>query len=85
MNNSVKSVVKLSTTRTEVTKLLVHAKSDVAARDRCGECARRARVRCCAAKPHALPCSDGKTPLKMAVDENESDVAAFLRSAGAPE
>ena len=70
---------------TEVAKLLVHAKSDVAARTRCGECARRARARCCAAKPHALPCSDGDTPLKIAIKYNKSDVVAFLRSAGAPE
>jgi hypothetical protein len=34
--------------RTEVAKLLVLAKSDVAVRDRCGDCARRARVSCCA-------------------------------------
>jgi hypothetical protein len=36
-------------------------------------------------QPHALPCSNGRTPLKLAIDENKSDVAAFLRSAGAPE
>jgi ankyrin repeat protein len=69
----------------EVTKLLVHAKSDIAARDWCGEFARRARVRCCAAKPHALPCSYGRSPLIIAIDHTKSDVVAFLRSAGALE
>jgi ankyrin repeat protein len=29
--------------------------------------------------------SDGRTPLKIAIDRNKSHVAAFLRSAGAPE
>jgi hypothetical protein len=66
---------------TEVAKLLVHAKSDVAARDGCGECACRARVRCCATKPHALPCRNGDTPLKCANRYGRSYVVAFLRSA----
>jgi hypothetical protein len=33
---------------------------------------------------HAPPCSQGKTPLKVAIDCNNPDVVAFLRSDGAP-
>jgi hypothetical protein len=41
---------------------------------------------CAAVVPtHVLRCSFGDTPLKMAIDKNKSDVAAFLRSFGAPE
>ena len=49
---------------TEVAKLLVHAKSDVAARDRCDECARRARVRCCALNLTRCPAVAAKLPSK---------------------
>jgi hypothetical protein len=34
---------------------------------------------------HSLRCSDGKTALKNAIDENKADVAAYLRSIGAPQ
>ena len=34
---------------------------------------------------HAPSCSRGNTPLKRAIDCNEPDVIAFLRSVGAPE
>jgi hypothetical protein len=34
---------------------------------------------------HSLPCSDGKTALKYAIDYNKADVAAYLRSIGAPQ
>jgi hypothetical protein len=66
----------------EVAKLLVHAKSDVASRTRFGECARRALLLC---QPHARRCSDGSTPLTISIDNYRFDVAAFLRSVGAPE
>jgi hypothetical protein len=34
---------------------------------------------------HSLPCSDGETALKNAIDQNKADVAAYLRSIGAPQ
>ena len=34
---------------------------------------------------HSLRCSNGKTALKYAIDNNEADVVAYLRSIGAPE
>jgi hypothetical protein len=34
---------------------------------------------------HYLPCSDGETALQAAIDFNKADVAAYLRSIGAPE
>ncbi len=34
---------------------------------------------------HSLRCSDGKTALKYAIEENKADVVAYLRSIGAPE
>jgi hypothetical protein len=34
---------------------------------------------------HAPLCSKGTTPLKRAIDENNPDAIAFLRSVGAPE
>jgi hypothetical protein len=34
---------------------------------------------------HYLPCSWGNTALKYAIDFNKADVAAYLRSIGAPE
>ena len=34
---------------------------------------------------HAPSCSGGKTALKFAMERNEADVIAFLRSVGAPE
>jgi hypothetical protein len=34
---------------------------------------------------HYLPCSDGETALKFAIDNNKADVIAYLRSIGAPE
>jgi hypothetical protein len=33
---------------------------------------------------HSLPCSGGKTALKCAIDQNEADAVAYLRSIGAP-
>ena len=47
----------------------------------CSPCVRG--LLCC--QSHALRCSGGDTPLKRAIDNDNSDVAAFLRSAGAPE
>ncbi len=32
---------------------------------------------------HPPTCSDGMTPLKLAIDENKPDVVALLRSVGA--
>ena len=32
---------------------------------------------------HPPACSDGSTPLKLAIDENKPDVVALLRSVGA--
>ena len=34
---------------------------------------------------HPPSCSDGKTPLQLAIDENHDDVVALLRSVGAQE
>jgi ankyrin repeat protein len=34
---------------------------------------------------HYLPCSFGYTALKLAIHNNNDDVAAYLRSIGAPE
>jgi hypothetical protein len=34
---------------------------------------------------HYLPCSKDKTALKLAIECNEADVVAYLRSIGAPE
>ena len=34
---------------------------------------------------HAPSCSGGKTALKWAMNMNQADVIAFLRSVGAPE
>jgi hypothetical protein len=34
---------------------------------------------------HYLPCSDGKTALTLAIDNNKASVVAYLRSIGAPE
>jgi hypothetical protein len=34
---------------------------------------------------HSLRCSSGKTALKYAIELNKADVAAYLRSIGAPE
>jgi hypothetical protein len=34
---------------------------------------------------HYLPCSNDHTALKLAIDGNKADVAAYLRSIGAPE
>jgi hypothetical protein len=34
---------------------------------------------------HAPPCSRSDTALKYAIEWNQPDVAAFLRSVGAPE
>ena len=34
---------------------------------------------------HALRCRDGDTPLQWAINNNASDVAAYLRSVGAPQ
>jgi hypothetical protein len=42
------------------------------------------RLSCCS-QINALPCSGGNTPLKRAIYFNYPDVAAFLRSVGAPE
>jgi hypothetical protein len=47
----------------------------------CPPCARA--LLCC--QPHMLRCRDGRTPLKLAIDANHTDVAAFLRSVGTPE
>ena len=38
-------------------------------------------MRCCAAKPHALPCRNGDTPLTVANRYGRTYVSAFLRSA----
>jgi hypothetical protein len=35
--------------------------------------------------PHSLRFSGGETALKLAIDYNQSDVAAYLRSIGARE
>ena len=67
----------------EICRLLVSSKADLAARDRCGRCQRCSRFSL--NQSHPLACSSGKTALKWAMDQNKSDVVAFLRGIGAPE
>jgi ankyrin repeat protein len=69
--------------RLEVCKLLVSSKADLAARARCGRCQRCSRFSL--NQSHPLACSDGWTALKYAMDNNKSDVVAFLRGIGAPQ
>ena len=65
----------------KVCKLLVRSKADVAATDEY-----RSLQRALSSRPtHSLPCSQGHTPLWAAIDENNSEVADYLRSIGAPE
>jgi ankyrin repeat protein len=69
--------------RLDSCRLLVVARADLSLRNRC--CSRlRARSLCCRT-PHTQRCSNGKTALKLAIQENKADVVAFLRSVGAPE
>ncbi len=67
----------------EVCKLLVSSKADLAARHRCGRCQRCSRFSL--NQSHPLACSSGWTALKCAMQQNKSDVVAFLRSIGAPQ
>jgi ankyrin repeat protein len=67
----------------EVCKLLVSSKADLAARNRCGRCQRCSRFSL--NQSHPLACSSGDTALKWAMDNNKSDVVAFLRGIGAPQ
>ena len=64
----------------DVCRLLVDHKADVAARNRY----RNPRAPF-SSRSHALRCSSGRTALKCAIDNNEADVVAYLRSIGAPE
>jgi ankyrin repeat protein len=64
-------------------RLLVEARADLSLRDRC--CSRLRARSLCRRTPHTQRCSDGKTALKLAIQENKADVVAFLRSVGAPE
>ncbi len=65
----------------------------------CANCSLRAKLtsplETCTASPplqralsslpsHSLSCRGGVTPLTRAINENESDVVAYLRSIGAP-
>ena len=67
----------------EVCKLLVSSEADLAARDRCGRCQRCSRFSL--NQSHPLACSGGITALKWAMNNNKSDVVAFLRGIGAPQ
>ena len=67
----------------EICRLLISSKADLAARDRCGRCQRCSRFSL--NQSHPLACSRGNTALKCAMNENKSDVVAFLRGIGAPE
>ena len=69
--------------RTEICKFLVGAKADLAAKDRYAILL-RARLRLNYHGAHLLRCSSNRTPLKVANESNKTDVAAFLRSIGAP-
>jgi hypothetical protein len=57
-------------------------KADVTSMDRCR---RLPGAALSWSSTHPLRCSRGRTPLKVAITSNKSDVAAFLRSVGAPE
>ena len=70
----------------DASRFLVECKADVAARDRCSPLAVALLVQRLLFPPlsHSLRCSSGRTPLKIAIDNNNSDVVAYLRSIGAP-
>jgi hypothetical protein len=70
----------------DASRFLVECKADVAARDRCSPLAVALLVQRALFPPlsHSLRCSLGRTPLKIAIDNNNSDVVAYLRSIGAP-
>jgi hypothetical protein len=68
----------------DVCKLLLASKADVGARDLYRP--PRPLQRALSSHPtHLLPCRDGSTPLKRAIDEDKSAVVSYLRSIGAPE
>ncbi len=67
----------------DVCRLLVSSKADLAARTKCGRCQRCSRFPL--NQSHPLACRDGRTALKCAMDQNKSDVVAFLRGIGAPQ
>jgi ankyrin repeat protein len=69
--------------RLETCKLLVSSKADLAARDRSGCCQRCSRFSL--NQSHPLAFSNGNTSLKWAMEQNQSDVVAFLRGIGAPQ
>jgi hypothetical protein len=66
----------------EVCQFLVACKADVTSKDRYRRLLSAALLR---SQTHTLRCSSGRTPLKLAIDYNKSDVIAYLRSVGAPE
>ncbi len=66
----------------DVCQFLVASKADMTTRDRC-RFVSSAALLCSAA--HPLRCSNGLTPLKLAIQEKKSDVAAYLRSVEAQE
>ncbi len=64
----------------EFCRLLVESKADVAARDRCFSPPPSHHL----SLTYYLPCSASRTALKLAIEFDEADVAAYLRSIGAP-
>jgi ankyrin repeat protein len=63
----------------ELCRVLVASKADVAARNGCRSPWRARNL------PLTLRCSVGDTALKLAIHNNKADVAAYLRSIGAPQ
>jgi hypothetical protein len=64
-------------------RLLVVSKADVAVRDECFSPPTPPPLS--PSFTHYLPCSDGETALKYAIDFDNADVAAYLHSIGAPQ
>ncbi len=65
----------------ETCRLLVASKADVAARSRCRSPWRARNL----PLTHSLRCSEGHTALQYAINNKRADVAAYLRSIGAPQ
>ena len=70
--------------RVESCQVLLSAKADADAKDRCSASPLSLAAALVLAT-HARSCRDGNTPLKWAIDMNKRDVVALLRSVGATE
>ena len=68
---------------TDVCKLLVAARADVDAKNRCQQpLVAVSPPSPSAATPHLLRCRWGETALRRAIDRNRADVVAYLQSVG---